>query len=57
MALICGYLLLASAAATSTTAVSTPRTGPELSDVALFLVAALAIWLTRRALRNRGRRG
>ena len=30
-----------------------PRTMPELSDVALFVLAVLAIWLTRRALRRR----
>ncbi|WP_258043103.1 hypothetical protein [Sphingomonas sp. NBWT7] len=36
--------------------VATARTGPELSDAALFVAAALAVWLTRRALRNRARR-
>lgn len=30
-----------------------PRTGPELSDIALFGVAAIGIWLVRRALRKR----
>lgn len=30
-----------------------PRTGPELSDIALFLVAATGVWLVRRALRKR----
>ena len=30
-----------------------PRTAPELSDVALFLVAVAAVWLARRALRRR----
>ena len=29
------------------------RTAPEPSDVALFVVAAGAVWLTRRALRRR----
>jgi hypothetical protein len=29
------------------------RTGPELSDLALFVVAALAVWFTRRQLRRR----
>lgn len=29
------------------------RTAPEPSDVALFGVAAGAVWLTRRALRRR----
>lgn len=32
-----------------------PRTGPELSDVALFVVAAAIVWFTRRALRRRHR--
>jgi hypothetical protein len=30
-----------------------PRTGPELSDVALFAVAAIGVWLVRRAMRAR----
>lgn len=30
-----------------------PRTAPELSDVALFVFAVVAVWLTRRALRRR----
>ncbi|MEG3084966.1 hypothetical protein U1707_15040 [Sphingomonas sp. PB2P12] len=30
-----------------------PRTGPELSDVALFVFAALGVWLVRRGLRKR----
>lgn len=30
-----------------------PRTMPELSDLALFVLAVVAIWLTRRALRRR----
>ena len=30
-----------------------PRTGPALSDVALFAVAALGVWLVRRAMRRR----
>lgn len=33
-----------------------PRTGPEPSDVALFVAAAVAVWLARRALRRRGAR-
>ncbi len=37
--------------------VATARTGPELSDIALFVVAVIAVWLTRRALRNRSRKG
>ena len=30
-----------------------PRTGPALSDVALFAIAAIGVWLVRRALRAR----
>lgn len=30
-----------------------PRTGPEWSDIALFVVAAIGVWLVRRALRRR----
>ena len=30
-----------------------PRTGPELSDIALFAFAAIGVWLVRRALRKR----
>lgn len=30
-----------------------PRTGPELSDIALFAVAGIAVFLLRRALRKR----
>lgn len=29
------------------------RTGPELSDVALFAMAAFGVWLIRRAMRAR----
>lgn len=29
------------------------RTGPEWSDLALFVVAAIGVWLVRRALRRR----
>lgn len=30
-----------------------PRSGPEWSDIALFVVAAVGVWLVRRALRRR----
>ncbi|KQO06813.1 hypothetical protein [Sphingomonas sp. Leaf242] len=30
-----------------------PRTGPEMSDIALFGFAAIGVWLVRRALRKR----
>lgn len=33
-----------------------PRTAPELSDVALFVLAVIAVWFTRRALRRRAGR-
>ena len=39
------------------TGTATPRTGPELSDLALFGLAAGGVWLTRRALRKRHRKG
>ncbi|MDR6848523.1 hypothetical protein [Sphingomonas sp. BE137] len=29
------------------------RTGPELSDIALFVVAAIGVFVVRRALRKR----
>jgi membrane protein implicated in regulation of membrane protease activity len=30
-----------------------PRTAPELSDIALFVVAIAAVWFVRRAMRRR----
>ena len=30
-----------------------PRTAPELSDIALFVMAAAGVWFVRRALRRR----
>ena len=39
------------------TGVARPRTAPELSDIALFAIAAGGVWLTRRALRKRHRKG
>ena len=35
------------------TGVARARTAPELSDIALFVVAVAAVWLARRALRKR----
>lgn len=32
------------------------RTGPEPSDIALFVCAAAGVWLVRRAMRKRFRR-
>lgn len=34
-----------------------PRTAPELSDIALFVVAVAAIWFVRRAMRRRFAKG
>ncbi|MDQ2877993.1 MAG: PEP-CTERM sorting domain-containing protein [Pseudomonadota bacterium] len=31
----------------------TPRTGPEPSDIALFVLACIGVWLVRRAMRAR----
>ena len=39
-----------------TVAPAAGRTAPEPSDVALFVVAALAVWFVRRRLRDRFRR-
>ena len=36
--------------------VAHPRTGPEISDFALFACAAIGVWLVRRALRARFRK-
>jgi len=43
-------LLLASAAHTG---VPVERTGPAASDIALFVMAAIGVFLVRRALRKR----
>ncbi len=45
----------ASLNATSTphSGVVTPRTGPALSDIALFVLAAFGVFVVRRALRKR----
>ena len=51
-------LLLAvpdAALAAAHSGVATPRTGPELSDIALFALAAVGVWLVRRAMRRRFR--
>ena len=32
------------------------RTGPELSDIALFVMAAIGVWLARRAMLRRARK-
>jgi hypothetical protein len=35
------------------TGVAKIRTGPELSDIALFVMAAGGVWIVRRAMRSR----
>ncbi len=35
------------------TGVPKVRTGPELSDIALFAMAVIGVWLVRRAMRAR----
>lgn len=47
------HLLPLLAAASGHDGVVHPRTAPEPSDIALFILAVLAVWLTRRALRRR----
>lgn len=46
-------MLLAVPAYAAHSGVPKVRTGPEASDVALFVVAALGVWLVRRAMRSR----
>lgn len=40
-------------AVTAHSGVAHPRTAPELSDIALFVMAAAGVWFVRRALRRR----
>ena len=40
-------------AVTAHSGIAHPRTAPELSDIALFVMAAAGVWLVRRALRRR----
>ena len=42
-------------AASGHSGVARVRTGPELSDAALFVAAVLAVWFVRRRLRARFR--
>ena len=48
--------MVSTAVSTGHSGVAHPRTGPALSDLALFLCAALGLWIVRRALRRRGRK-
>ncbi|CUS45121.1 MAG: hypothetical protein V4610_05465 [Pseudomonadota bacterium] len=52
-ALLLPALLLAAPAWAAHSGVARPRTSPELSDIALFAMAAIGVWLVRRALRAR----
>jgi len=45
--------MLALIAATPHSGAPHPRTAPELSDIALFVMAAAGVWFVRRALRRR----
>lgn len=48
-------LLLIAAPALAATGQGAPhqRTSPELSDIALFVMAVIGVWLVRRGLRKR----
>lgn len=45
--------MLTLAAATGHSGTVHPRTGPALSDIALFVMAAAGVFFVRRALRKR----
>ena len=53
MRFLLALLLATPALAAPHTGVPKIRTGPELSDIALFVVAALGVWFVRRAMRAR----
>ncbi|MES2055875.1 MAG: hypothetical protein V4564_08060 [Pseudomonadota bacterium] len=46
-------LLIAAPAFAAHTGVPKIRTGPELSDIALFVMAAIGVYCVRRAMRAR----
>ncbi|MBY0521523.1 MAG: hypothetical protein K2P79_13975 [Sphingomonas sp.] len=46
-------LFLASPALAAHSGAAHPRTAPELSDIALFVMAAIGVWAVRRAMRAR----
>ena len=56
MARLFALLLAAPVLIAAHTGVIERRTMPELSDIALFVVAVLGVWLARRAMRARHRR-
>ena len=51
LALLAGPALASDPAAHS--GVARARTGPEPSDIALFVMAAIGVWLARRAMIRR----
>lgn len=53
MSFVTALLIATPALAAPHSGVVKVRTGPELSDIVLFVVAALGVWLVRRALRAR----
>ncbi|MEO7679127.1 MAG: hypothetical protein ABIS14_00345 [Sphingomonas sp.] len=53
MRLALALLITAPAFAAPHTGVPKIRTGPELSDIALFAMACLGVWVVRRAMRAR----
>ncbi len=53
MRLALALLIASPALAAPHSGVATPRTAPELSDIALFAMAAGGVYLVRRAMRAR----
>ena len=55
MRFLVAILIAAPALAVTPAHIGVPkiRTGPELSDIALFVMAAVGVWLVRRAMRAR----
>lgn len=56
LAILLLFISAPAAADNGHSGVATPRTAPELSDLALFAMAAGGVWFTRRALRRRARK-
>ena len=50
---VLALLAPATAQAAAHSGIVTARTGPEPSDIALFVVAAIGVWAIRRAMRRR----
>ncbi len=53
MRFLLALLIAAPALAAPHSGMATPRTAPELSDIALFVMAAAGVWFVRRAMRVR----